>query len=473
MLEEFEYRGEWWLPNNPDKKVFGTLKFTPTDGTVLDLISSFVDSPFDKESSEHHLILGRLSTEEHITLHKCFLHKSSVSLAGFGSCQFYVEKIFIGFHFWDESDLKFESISINYSYLNQWSFINLPKIEFAQEQVAINYKRLETTQPVKINDDWQLSIVVSTYHQYDTLQHININQQTYIVIEPNEKKTFEEFQPVIKHIQNFLSLATKELVYPLVINAAKIKTAPIPQEDRTIGVSIIYQLSITPIVIKKLMPYHMLFTLSRISSNFQEYIQNWFKRRDILEPIYELYFGTLYNENMYPQQAFLNLVQALEAYHRKNEKMTKYDLPEQDHQKRLDEIISNVPQEYIEWLKVKLSYSNEINLRQRLKEILEICSEVLSDFTSEANLFNNKRKKKDFISKAVSIRNYLTHYDNHGNDAVKEQASDVKTLIWLSEKVRIVMEICFLIELGFECEQIKDIFRSRTDRKIIELILCN
>ena len=41
MMDKFEYEGIWWLPDKPEKQVSGTLRFTPNEGVILDLIGSF------------------------------------------------------------------------------------------------------------------------------------------------------------------------------------------------------------------------------------------------------------------------------------------------------------------------------------------------------------------------------------------------------------------------------------------------
>jgi len=41
MIEKFEYKGIWWLPDKPKERISGTLKFTPDEGAILDLIGSF------------------------------------------------------------------------------------------------------------------------------------------------------------------------------------------------------------------------------------------------------------------------------------------------------------------------------------------------------------------------------------------------------------------------------------------------
>ncbi|MHC1564886.1 MAG: ApeA N-terminal domain 1-containing protein, partial [Candidatus Syntropharchaeales archaeon] len=41
MNEEFECGGEWWLPDNPEEKIRGTLKFAHGEGGILDLEGNF------------------------------------------------------------------------------------------------------------------------------------------------------------------------------------------------------------------------------------------------------------------------------------------------------------------------------------------------------------------------------------------------------------------------------------------------
>jgi ApeA-like protein len=41
MMEEFEYQRYWWLPDEPEERVPGTLKFDPEGGASLNLLGSF------------------------------------------------------------------------------------------------------------------------------------------------------------------------------------------------------------------------------------------------------------------------------------------------------------------------------------------------------------------------------------------------------------------------------------------------
>ena len=46
-MEEFEYKGKWWLPEKPDEKLSGILKFHPVTGARLELVGSFIEFKAD------------------------------------------------------------------------------------------------------------------------------------------------------------------------------------------------------------------------------------------------------------------------------------------------------------------------------------------------------------------------------------------------------------------------------------------
>jgi hypothetical protein len=146
---------------------------------------------------------------------------------------------------------------------------------------------------------------------------------------------------------------------------------------------------------------------------------------------------------------FLFLVQAVETYHRRTSDET--DLPEEEHKVRLQQILDAVPSDYKSWLKEKLKYSNELNLRKRIKKIIDRFSDI----------FGNYIHRKSFTNKVVNTRNYLTHYDPELEDRT---ASDPIDFIDLIYKLRTILEVCFLNELQLSDEKIASVM----ERKIQE-----
>jgi len=130
--------------------------------------------------------------------------------------------------------------------------------------------------------------------------------------------------------------------------------------------------------------------------------------------------------------------------------MKNYESPEEEHDKRIEEILNTIPEKNKEWLKSRLVYSNEPTLRERLREIFDEYSKIVNNFIED---------KKTFIQKVVVTRNYLTHYDS----SLKDQAAEREELYHITQKLKILLEVCLLAQLGFSFDDIKSLI-SRNKR---------
>jgi hypothetical protein len=217
--------------------------------------------------------------------------------------------------------------------------------------------------------------------------------------------------------------------------------------NRNVKVVIFYKTTNFVYPREKVSPFHILFSYGDISERFANVISSWFSNEQILKPVYDLYFGTVHDPDMYLSQQFLSFMQAIETYHRR--RRNNEDLPPEKHSERTNAIITNTPKDYKDWLNLKLKYSNEPHLRKRLKEL------VKRDFPNITDLFI-EGKKDSFINTLVENRNYLTHYGSDGTGiAVKNE-----DLIRLTARVRLILESCLLDELGFSKDQIKNMIQK-------------
>lgn len=201
---------------------------------------------------------------------------------------------------------------------------------------------------------------------------------------------------------------------------------------------------------RKVHPAEMLFTLGDIDGDFGRFLNNWFGKAERLGSVYDLYFATAYGCAAYMDDRFLSLVQAVEAYHRRALGTT--ELPEEEHEKRPEEVLSAAPDAHKDWLRGKLAYSNEPGLRKRLAEILCGDPEVMKP------IFEVSSKKRDgFMYKDVETRNYLTHYDQ----GKKGTAATGRELHELTERLKSVLEACLVQEVGFEGERLKEVLSRK------------
>jgi hypothetical protein len=199
------------------------------------------------------------------------------------------------------------------------------------------------------------------------------------------------------------------------------------------------------------MPYPYIFIKDKAEIIFN----NWLEKVELLRPVYNLYFGTIYREDMYLEFQFLSLIMALEVYHRRL--IRNEDISSEEHEERIRQILNNTSAKYQEWLKEKLKYSNEPSLRKRIKEIYD----MLKNIRYVTALIP---KKKNFVDDVVNTRNYFVHYDQSlENKALKETK-----LYCLIQKLKVLVEICLLKEIGFCDTEIDNIYQQ--NEKYIWLI---
>ncbi len=462
MIEKIEYEGIWWLPNKPKEQISGTLRFTPDEGAILDLIGSFKDITDINKMLEPEIILGISSNGKKITLHKCFETKSNLSLPGLLTSSFYANMAFVGAHFQKSEDIKFKNLSVHYSYLDEWAHISGFNIQhlFNKREVVIEYKLPEPIQAA-IGGDYKIFIDVrATGPTHSIVQkEASIKQRTYIRVETSEEKSFDEYLNIMYHIQNFSSLGVMEPVYPLAIEGiTEANREMINDKTHYPPVEIFYRLTDTPKAPKTLLPFDMLFTFKNISDRFEVFLGNWFKKADLLKPVYDLYFGTLYNPRMYLEHRFLSLIQAIESFHQRiygGEYLSNKEYKE-IYNALVNAIPDGVRSDLKDRLKEYLKYGNEFSLRKRLKEIFDKYQEILNGFIGD---------KDAFIEKVVATRHYHTHHD----EDLKQHAASGEVLYRLTQKLEMLLVICLLTELGFNSKEIKDLF-SRNRRYPREFI---
>lgn len=255
--------------------------------------------------------------------------------------------------------------------------------------------------------------------------------------------------------QRFLTLVTDELVRPLSVNAV------VAQPDNTGSaddafVEVLYQPVEAAKGVKQRRGSPMLLKLEEISGHEAEYVSNWFKMAERLKPVADLYFGTLYNPSAYLDFNFLCLAHAAEAYHR--HVIGGEDVPAEDHEKRMGEVVGAVPEQYQKWLREKLRWSNELSLRRRLKELFSKWAHILTP--------DKVGDHGDVVRSIVEARNSLTHHEPGGQGDVPSGAR----LLRLVETLRVLLQLSMLGELGLRAEQIETaITRSRSVRLLAHL----
>jgi hypothetical protein len=467
MLEDFQYQGSWWLPEYPENKVSGILRFIHNQKIILELIGCF---PVNHSS----IILGNAlnnkgGTQEKITLYGVSF-KSQYGHPDFNDVSkslFNADFLLIGEHFIKSDDIEFSSLSANFTSLEEW-LGNLPfKTEY-KDNITIKYQFPENHR-IKINSlDSELSIYHSFNDESDDFRKVTVYNTAFLKVIPKEPEKIEWFTQAIRDLQSFLALVTNLRVYPKSLIAfGKEKQVPyretvegeIQYKNRSTLIKIYYILpNYFPLEDSLPIEFHILLHFPRLKDNFELYIDNWFKNAEKLRPIYDLYFSSFYDASINPLIQFLSLAQAIEVYHR--EVVGGKYLSDESYEiikKSLYEAIpTNIAElnknpellrSFKDSLKSRVKYGYQYSLRKRLKDLVNKFWEGCLE-----NFIENKNKFPEGIT---DLRNYLTHYDKDDlNNALAKfgiPQADVSDLCnYLNPRLRLLVIILLLDQVGIE-----------------------
>lgn len=450
-MNSFESTGVWWLPDKPDKKISGTLKFDPVDGASLGLIGSFKEALNLGNMQELDVILGVTANSKLVTLYGCVESNTHFGVPGFTSSSFYVGMVFVGYHFGKGEDIVFDSLSVSYSYLEDWTRITgfRPGLKFDKKNGLDKYE-LTYSYPDKVEiklDGFDLSFDYSFREGGDRLKKVEVFHDTFLKVQPKSALHFDVYyRDILYHLQNFLSLAIGKPVYPLGIKGknSNCKTVLSGGKEVFNDILVYYRLRKLPDLSKTLHPRDMFFCYGDIASDFEGCLSNWFSKADVLAPVYDLYFATLYGSEMYLQHEFLSLVQAVESYHRRVFGGQYVD--ESAYKSVYDALVQAIPEKTDSGFKAsmrqRMKYLHEFSLRKRLGEIVEKCGDVFVPVIPSIPVF---------VESVVDTRNFLTHYDK----SLESKAKKGNGLYKITKQLKFLLEICLLIELGVSEANIK------------------
>ena len=446
MDEKFSYIGKWWLPDNPSVTYQGIINYIPGEDNIFELITSRqLFSLADNHQTD--IFLGETPDGRQITLVDCaYIDTKPASIVDGTANRFDVKYIIINEHFNRVEDIKLQSIWSNYSHLDEWVNISgLTVMDNGRNETIVKYKRPEKID-VQLDDEYKLMIWFGqhgpTYsHQFQ--KEANIKQITFVQIDANQNVPFIELVNRMQYFHEFLSLAILEPVSPVLWISSK-------EEDEYKNLYIFYKLPTHPNPRKDnsyfLRSARMIFTYNHIENNFIDIINKWISSYSRLSHVYDLYFGTIFNPHLYLEQRFLNVIRALEVFHRR---LFDGKYLSDDEYDEISSVIENsIPQNptpgFNDKMTSMLTYGNEYSLRKRLNELFD---NYLQDYKS---LYTDR----DFIiNKSVDTRNYLTHFSKE----LEAERATGKDLYFLTQRIRMALIICILNYIGFSKEQIKSL----------------
>jgi hypothetical protein len=436
-------KGIWWLPEDPTNRVAGELSLDDNGQLVAELMGRLgvqIDDAFRSAVRDVPVVFGTSLDGDHLTLYAARIYLMSWTSENTArtriTCRFGV----LGDHV--SPPLNLRTMAFSFPQLQRWYGKTGLENSAAWPLVPVRegfvkYKLLDRdTIYEKDGKTITIGLSVEMLRNDDSggLGFTGYREHCNIEVFCSKLTPIDQVFQTIRALRNLLTLLTGRIVsfdrtvIEGGIQGFRHELLGIPEQSRKKSARNISD--------------NFLIAFSELERSVTTVLENWFQKYSELEPICNLHFGALYNPRLYIENKFLNVAQAVEAYHRRF--VNNLELPQDKHEERVKTIIGSCPQAYQPWLKEKLAFSNEPTLKQRLKELLGKHPVVTQAFIGDEDAF---------IKKVKNTRNYLTHF----NDSLRKKCATGTELSSLAQQLRILLEACLLKELGVPAEDVANV----------------
>lgn len=406
IYDQFEIRGYWWQPSNPEYKIAGILSFD-LDGINLELFGTLTKDEFSiKESDKFNFILG--ATEEGpITLHDGF--QTKMNMSGIISTHLTFNKMLIGKHFSDKKDILFHSFNVNYSYVEEWMgfdpFTDDSVIEggkLTSAGMTYNFPPVFETLVDSIN------ATIKAGYNFDAKGE-RYKKKTYehtgsLQIIPNVEQDLDWYLTITSELQNMLSFLINRPVYPKRIIAKSDLTNKEKGIRETIQIFILPMREFQEKSIRfsdRYISYHL------IKDNMADILGNWFSDKAIISAR-RMFLRNVYNVSADWESKFLNYAKSIESLHRDvngdTGKFITDDMYEPIKQHMIEAIDSSIDPNLKNKLISTLKYAHHFGFQRRVREMLLQLPLELQNL-----MFKDGKSLKAYAADITNSRDYYTH----------------------------------------------------------------
>lgn len=439
MIEKRTFNGYWNLPNSQSHTP-GELIFDPFDKPNLELLGHLDGGNAYNVLLSEPLIHGFSVDGKSITLINNARSGSSMSMPGIPTISYRPTYILIGEHLAEPNKAIYSDIEVEIDPLTQWVDIwGFSYLDRDDKRFLLEYN-LPDSINFSINERLHGSIEFAGNLTKGLYEKLDGTHKAKLHIHSEDLLTLDDILEHAWHFKKLLTYATlDDTHFKVMYLKSPLFTNSFGNELLPKRLELLYFQRDLKLGDRKTHRMYFLFTYPKIAEQFESIVQNWYSKRELMQPIVDIEYENLSKTEMLLETSFLSSVQALETYHRRVRQNTE-EL-KLKHEGVLASILDKLTADEREYINGKLQYSYEPSLMQRLKSLIKEF-----DVSTIKKLLGTQKQIKSFIYKVVDSRNYYTHYDLR----LKKQVLKDQALSNATQKLRAILLVAILNELGFD-----------------------
>lgn len=372
-----EWKGFWWLPDSPDRRMSGVLKFNPGNGLTLSL--SFPSGEaFSCPPSLWKVLFGEADGQK-LTLFDCFPNPPSPKdLVGYQcgnapQLQVKVEKVLVNAHC--KTNASFHSVEFSFVGLSKWVGMSAPGGASratgatslpGSAEVEIREKSGQNAEAngKRIVYNFSLGYTSSSYAQESVA-----NEAVYLRVSSSEGLALEEALEKVRLMQELVAFALQDTPN---ITWVRLRIDSLEDLDRQSDskVDLLYSPSLVgKYGIRSIEEEMPLFTCKHLS--FERAVRLWCEKRDSLRGAISMIMSLYYAPSPYVESNLLMVVGAAEVLHRELEIREKLiRVSNRGFRTIRDCMLDGLPAEYQQYKnRFRAAIRNEPSLEDRLLDL--------------------------------------------------------------------------------------------------------
>lgn len=437
----------WWVPGETDREIPGRLTFSSTEGARLELFGGLGPEPEGKIGAERLPVIYGRTHDADITLFRALRTRATLLVHRDWAREAFVSSsVLMGGHVESWEALQITASELALTQLDEWLDVGGFSAEVSDPKDAdataeflyrVTYRRVDIPSVFVRGATFKFAFETSAPLSFS--REINLREHARLLITLDAPMAFEDFnRTFVWRTQNLLTFAVDR---PSEVTNIRVKLVQNGRWAEVIR-------SGRPDRIEAKGVPHVLFAYTHVSGRLAALLESWFTLYDQLGPALNSVFSVIYNDVRPLDTKFLNIAQAAESYHRRQNPLTPEQL--QQHSDRVERIVATAPEADKEWLRGKLAHAAEPFFTERLAALF---GRLGDDFLRP--MFPTSKKLDGGIRHIAEWRNKLTHMR-----AEPEQILTALTDIYArTNQLLFMLKANLLLDLGFDHEHLLAAFK--------------
>jgi hypothetical protein len=432
-----EHRGEFWLPDEPERRIGGLVRFGPKLAARLVLDGE----PFPGVTPVA-LVHGFLFDGRRLSAIECYAAGRRAVFSNGEHVQQTVDvmSLLIGEHVGEKP--RFDHLAVRLSVLREWANVRSGWRSGEHDEAGYSI-RYETPPERSVTlRDGRVVALRTVDRLSEGAGLLRGEQETLFSVTFPKRGSLQDIGEAVASLQNLITFAARRVakVTSLTVTCPGVFIAPgvkipRPLELRTTQVDLGATDAAESVGYAE---RDFLFLVAETEAEFRLTLARWVALEERLGVVLDMFLALLYAPPHHLENKVMNVCQAAEGYHRR---MHDYQLmPDQEYAALTEVLVASAPERWHSLVAGALANANGPSFKVRIAKLVEKAGETGAALAST------------FPNYPARVRNFRDRYVHFLKVAPtpREQVPEVADLY---DTTKIILEVCLLQDIGWSAAE--------------------